>query len=58
MTVNERLFNAGTLEAFDAAARRRDRSAMIRLLEEVQLMRAEAEQSVDTVLANPAKYGF
>lgn len=58
MTLNERLFNAGILDAFDAAARRRDRGAMVRLIQEVDVTRDEAERSVDTILANPEKYGY
>ena len=58
MTVNERLSAAGTLKRFDAAARKRDRASMVKLLEQVDLTGAEAQWSVDTILANPATYGF
>lgn len=34
MTVNERLFDAGLLDAYDAAKQVRDRTEMIRLLTE------------------------
>jgi len=56
MTVNERLFEAGLVEAFDAAARARDRSEMIRILSEVDV--DDAAWSADTILQNPEKYGF
>jgi len=56
MTVNERLFEAGLIEAFDAAAKARDRSEMIRILTEVEVLGAEV--STDTILANPARYGY
>jgi len=51
MTVNERLFEAGLVEAFDAAARARDRSEMIRILSEVDV--DDAAWSADTILQNP-----
>ena len=57
MTVNERLFAAGLLDAFDAAAKRRDRDEMIRLLASVELEGPDGPAIVDTILANPGKYG-
>lgn len=56
MTVNERLFTAGLLDAFDAAARRRDRARMIELLSAVDV--EDTARSVDTILANPERYGY
>jgi hypothetical protein len=56
MTVNERCFEAGLVEAFDAAAKARDRSEMIRILAEVGVPGADV--STDTILANPARYGY
>ena len=50
MTVNERLFAAGRLEAFDAAAARRDREATRRLLEGLDLSDANIDAIVDAVL--------
>ena len=58
MTVNERLASAGLLDSWDAAAKRRDRDEMIRVLESVELEPTEAARTVDLVLANPRKYGF
>jgi hypothetical protein len=37
MTVNERLFVKGILKEWDAAVSRRDREAMIKLLDQVEL---------------------
>ena len=56
MTVNERLVYAGTFGEWNIAAQRRDRETMIRLLVEVEVN--NPEQTVDTMLANPSKYGF
>ena len=56
MTVNERLFDAGLLDAFDAAARARDRAELIRLLTEVDV--EGAAWSADTLLENPESYGY
>lgn len=58
MTVNQRLFAAGLLDAFDHAARRRDRDEMIRLLASVELEGPDGVDIVDAILANPGKYGF
>jgi hypothetical protein len=55
MTVNERLFDAGLLDAFDAAARARDRAKLIRLLTEVGV--EDAAWSADTILERPDRYG-
>lgn len=57
MTVNERLFTAGILDEWDAAARWRKRERMIELLGRVELAE-EAEQIVNAVLSNPHPYGF
>lgn len=56
MTVNERLFAAGIVDEFDDATRARDRARMITLLAQVDV--EDAEWSVDTILADPEKYGF
>jgi len=58
MTVNERLFAAGLLEKFDTAAKNRDRATMVSLLVKTALPRISAEESVDTLLSNPTKYGY
>ena len=56
MTVNERLVVLGLIGSFDAAARSRDRQAMIELLRRAEVR--TPEQSVDTILADPKRYGF
>ena len=58
MTVNERLMVGGIMEQFDAAARRRDRAAMISLLVRVELDEKQATWTTDTLLANPKHYGY
>lgn len=58
MTVNERLFAANLLKAFDAAARGRDKSEMIKILLEVQLSPDQAKETVSAILNDPAKYGL
>ncbi len=58
MTLNERLFAAGLLDQFDAAARRRDRAQLVELLKLVQLNQTEAEASADALLEKPEKYGY
>jgi hypothetical protein len=56
MTMNERLFEAGLLEAFDAAFSARDRGALIDIYRQVGRDGEMAERSVDMMLANPDRY--
>ena len=56
MTVNERLYSAGLIDTFDAAARTRDRESMIDILSKVAVESAAA--TVDAILADPARFGF
>lgn len=58
MPTNERLFAAGLLAAFDAAARQRDHREMLRLLQAVELDVTDAMRTVELILAEPRKYGF
>jgi hypothetical protein len=52
MTVNERLVISGLLEQFDAAARRRNRDAMILMLKQLALTPTYAATWVDTLLGD------
>lgn len=52
MAVNERLFSAGLLEAWDEAVRQRDRARMIALLMSVELAAEQAAFTADTALVN------
>jgi hypothetical protein len=52
MTVNERLFSAGLLEAWDEAVRQRDRACMIALPMSVELAAEQAAFTADTALVN------
>ena len=58
MTTNERLYTRGLLPEFDAAARRRDLPAMVRLLCQVEISEADANSIAAAVLANPSKFGL
>ncbi|MBX3593578.1 hypothetical protein [Sphingomonas sp.] len=49
MTANERFYALGTLGAFDAARRTRDRAAMIAIYRDAEV--ENAEQCVDRILA-------
>ena len=57
MTTNERLFNAGLLDVWKRAATARNRAEMIEILGQIGLA-DQADVVVETILANPAKYGF
>ncbi len=51
MTINERLFDAGLMQAFDAATRARDRAEMMCLLTDVNV--DDAVWSADAILKSP-----
>lgn len=56
MTGNERLFEAGVMDAWDIALRARDQDRMIAILKIAEWGDAEAVETVDLILANPTKY--
>lgn len=58
MTVNERLGVARLFEQWDTAGRARDRAAMVAILKSVDLGDEPSEETVDIVLANPARYSL
>ena len=58
MTVNERLLAAGLLNAFGAAARSGDQSAMIDILLSVAMTPHQCKQTTDAIMANPKTYGY
>jgi hypothetical protein len=57
MTVNERLVLSGMNFCFDEAAKARDRNKMIQILVALELAPAGAAEMVDTIFADPARYG-
>jgi hypothetical protein len=58
MTVNERLVVARLIGQWDHAVNARDRDTMIEILKKAEFPETESGRVADTVLANPAKYGF
>ena len=54
MTVNERLYAAGLLDAFYIAATKKDREEMISVLMSVDFDRPQAEETADNLLNSPA----
>ncbi|QKG71205.1 hypothetical protein [Erythrobacter mangrovi] len=56
MTVVERLFHAGLMEAFDTAVRARNRAKLLHLLRLVDI--EDARASVDMILKDPERYGW
>ena len=52
LTVNERLVVSGLLDQFDAAARRRNRDAMLQMLNQLALPPHYADVWVDTLLGD------
>ena len=60
MTMNERLWEAGLIPRWDAAAKARDRATLLRLCALVGIAEGPTGRGwiVDTLLANPERYGF
>ena len=58
MTVNERLAVAGLMQAFDKAVMARNRSAAVAILRQAELSEEQAASTVDTIVANPGRYGY
>ncbi len=58
MTVNERLYAADLLDAYEAAAMNRDRTTMIAILVRAEMTPEQSVQTTDAILADPKKYGF
>jgi hypothetical protein len=56
MTVNERLFEMRLIDQWDAAVLAQDREKMLEIMRRLEV--DSPEYTVDTILANPAKYGF
>lgn len=57
MTTNERLYFAGLMPEWDAAAQSRNRERMVEILSRVGLG-SQANDIAGTVLADPKRYGF
>jgi len=57
MTVNERLFEAGLLDAFDRAVRAADRAKIVEILIKVEIDAPEAARTADSILKHPTRYG-
>lgn len=57
MTTLERLLEADILEAFEAAVVARDRTRLTEILVDVG-MKEEAFTTINTILANPERYGY
>jgi len=58
MTVNERLFTAGHMDAFGKAIIAHDKTEAIRILRQIELSVTEAESIVGAIEKNPRKYGY
>ena len=58
MTVNERLFHFGLLEAFDVAARAKHRDKMIKMLVQARLSESQAIETTEAILNHPDRYGY
>ncbi len=58
MTTNDRLLTLGLMGDWDRAIMARDRAAAISVLMKAGFDEAGSAWAVDTVLGDPAKYGF
>lgn len=57
MTLNERLYKADLMAAFDSAVRKQDRNRLAEILKRVALEGEDAVYIIDTVLNDPKRYG-
>jgi hypothetical protein len=58
MTVNERLFELGLMDAFDSAIGNRDRDAAVDILKKAKLTPEQALETVSAIFADPKRYGY
>jgi hypothetical protein len=58
LTLNERLYESGILDAFAAAVERGDKAAMIAFLKAVEIDPIEAAVTADMILKNPKRHGY
>ena len=58
MTVNERLFNTGLLDAFHNCIANSDDHGAVRILTNVELNPEEARAIVAAIRQSPAKFGY
>lgn len=58
MTVNEALWAAGLMDAFDAAARKRDRDSLVSILIRAGFTADQANETTTALLRNPKMYGY
>ena len=58
MTLNERLVDAQIEQEFARAVQNADRKRLRELLITVEISPSEADQTAETILASPAKYGY
>ncbi len=56
MTVNERLYAADLLDAYEAAAMNGDRTTMIAILVRAEMTPEQSVQTTDAILADPKKF--
>jgi hypothetical protein len=58
MTVNERLFDAGMLDAFTQCIERGDDAGAVDILSKVEISARNASATVAAIRQDPSKYGF
>lgn len=56
--MNERLFDAGLLDAFDACMNGFDDDGAVAILAKVELSPEDASATVAAIRRDPAKYGY
>lgn len=58
MTVNERLFHAGLIARFDATVLAKENAEAISILQQIELSREQATETVTAIFENPGIYGY
>ena len=58
MTVNERIYHVGLLDQFEAAILAQKQVEAISILQQVELSKKQAAETVAAISKNPGKYGY
>jgi hypothetical protein len=58
MTLNEMLFEAGLIKEFDKAVKEKNESALIQVLQKINIPTQNAKKIINTIFNDLKKYGF
>jgi hypothetical protein len=58
MTLNEMLFEAGLIKEFDKAVKEKNETALIQVLQKINIPTQNAKKIINTIFNDLKKYGF